>query len=126
MSFSLDLLFDRIEHARFAALVTDAKDIAELLVEIRHTDGRQADVLHMILIGVEVFGKTAECVRFTHTGAGREQADAADILEAVETIDHLLEVTGTEAVLLPKLLLVKRIGRKAVERRCHLAPPIFE
>ena len=48
-----DLLLDRPEHGRLSAFVRDTQNGTELFVEVRNTDGGQAHVFHMVLVGVQ-------------------------------------------------------------------------
>jgi hypothetical protein len=46
----------------------------------------------------------------------REDPDATDVFQVVETDIHLVEIPGTETVFFPELLFVKGIEGEAVKR----------
>ena len=64
----IDLLLNGLEHTRLTAFVGDAEEFAELPVELRDTDGREADVVHTVKVWIERLSKGAKCKSFTHTG----------------------------------------------------------
>ena len=63
-----DLFLDGLEHGRFSAFIRDTQNGTELFVEVSDTDGGQAHILHVVLVGVQVFGKTAQGIGFPHAG----------------------------------------------------------
>lgn len=119
-----DLGLDGVEHTRLAALDLQAENSAELTVKLHYAHGRQADVLHMIEVGIESLGEVAQAEGFSHTGPRGENADAPGVLQVIQTVHHLLKVVGQEAVLFLYLLLVKGVERQAVvAQKCHLRSP---
>jgi hypothetical protein len=70
----------------------------------------------MVLVRVEALGEAPEGIGFSHAGERREDPDATDVFQVVETDIHLVEVPGTETVLFPELLFVKGIEGEPVKR----------
>ena len=122
-----DLLLDRPEHAGFAPSGLYAKRTAELTVEFHDADGREAEILHVVKVGVQVSGKTAQRKGFAHAGTCGEQADSPGILEVVQPREHLRDVFREETVLLGGSLFVKGVeGQPIVSAEHQHAPPILE
>ena len=110
----LKKILDGVEHTGLAALGLQAKDAAELAVKLHHAHGGQTDVLHVIEVGVEGFGKAAQAEGLAHAGSSGEQADAPGVLEVIQAVDHLLKVIGEETVFFFHLLFVKGVKGQAV------------
>ena len=76
-----DLVLDCVEHARLTALGLHAEDLAELPVELHHADSGQADILHVVEIGVQGFGEAAQGKGLAHARPGGKDADAPGVFE---------------------------------------------
>ena len=122
-----DLFLDGFEHGRFTAFIRDTQNGTELFIEVSDTDGGEAHILHVVLVGVQAFGKTPQGIGFPHAGKCGKNPDAPDVFQVVETDIHFHKVFGTEAVLFLELLFVKRVESKSIKRVInHGHPPIFE
>ena len=53
----VDLILYGTEHPSLAAFVTDTENLTEFLVKIRDTYCGKADILHMVHVWIEAFGK---------------------------------------------------------------------
>jgi hypothetical protein len=89
-----DLGLDGIEHPGLTAFRLHTEDVAELAVKFHNADGGQADVLHVVEVRVEGFGKTAQRKGFPHARASSKNTNSSGVLQIVKTVEHLLEVQG--------------------------------
>ena len=123
-----NLSLDRVKHTRLSSLCLYTEDLAELPVKLHYADSGQADILHVIKIGIQGFGKTAQGKGFTHTRPGGKDADASGVFQVIQAVEHLLQVLREEPVFLFDLLFVKGVERQAVITQCghHLVPPVLE
>ena len=122
-----DLFLDGFEHGWFTAFIRDAQNGTELFIEVSDTDGGQAHILHVVLVGIQALGKTTQSIRVSHAGKCGENPNASYIFQMIETDIHFHKVFGTEAVLFFELLFVKRGEGKSIKRVInHGHPPIFE
>ncbi len=87
-----DLLLYGAEHARLAAPWLHPQDRAELAVELHDADGGEADVLHVVEVGVKAPCKAAQGEGLAHAGACGEQPDAPGVLQVIQTGRHLRDV----------------------------------
>ena len=93
-----DLFLDGPEHGRFTVFIRDTQNGTELFIEVSDTDGGQAHILHMELVGVQAFGKTPECIGFPHAGKCGKNPDPPDVFQVVETDIHFHKVFGAEVL----------------------------
>ena len=75
-----DLLLHGAEHAWLAAPWLHPQDSAELAVEFHDADGGEADVLHVVEVGVQALGKAAQGEGLAHAGARGKEPYAPCIL----------------------------------------------
>ena len=86
------LLLYGAEHPRLAAPWLYPQDRAELAVELHDADRGEADVLHMVEVGVEALCEAAQGEGFAHAGACGEQPDSPCVLEVVQPGRHFRDV----------------------------------
>ncbi len=120
------LLLHGPKHLGFGAGWFRTEDGTQKVIELHDADRGEADVLHMVEVGVEALCEAAQCEGLAHAGACGEQPDSPDIPYIGEAGGHLLKIIGLETVLFFLALFVKGVEGKAVIIREHqFPPPIF-